>query len=96
MAGSRVASPRLKINEELGLDFPLEDLLGAEVPRNGQVLRHLHHFCKEDRGNRDVKDAAKLVVQTLKRCWFGAYVEMACDRTLENRIVALNKKMRYD
>ena len=30
-------SPQHKINEELGLHFPLEDLLSAEVPKQGWI-----------------------------------------------------------
>ena len=87
-------SPRQKVNEELGLDFPLDDLLGSEVPKNGQVLRHLSHTWQDERGERDIKEAAKLVIETVKRCWLGANVELACDKTLVNRVIALNKKMR--
>ena len=86
--------PRQKLNEDLGLEFPLEDWRGSEVPRNGQVLRHLNHFLHDAKGERSVLVSAKLTVETVKRCWVGANVKMACDRTLLNRVQALYKFMR--
>ena len=86
--------PRQKVNEELGLDFPLDDLRGSQAPTNGQVLRHFSHFLQTAQGECSVEDAAKLAVETVKRCWLGANVKMAHDTTLTNRILALNKTMR--
>ena len=54
--------PWQKVNEDIGLDFPLEDLLGSEVARNGQVLRHLSNFLQEGQGEWSVTNSTKLTV----------------------------------
>ena len=87
--------PRQKVNEELGLDFPLTYLQGSEVWRNGQVLLPLSHFLQEGQGEQSVINFAELTVESVKRCWFGSNVKMAWDKTLTRQILTLYKYMRY-
>ena len=87
--------PWLNVNEDLGLDFPLEDLQGSDVLGNGQVLCHISYFLQEGQGEWSIADSMKLMVETVKQCWFGANVKMACNKMLLYRTLALNKFMRY-
>ena len=65
-------SDRETINKELGLEFALEELRGREAPKNKDVLLHLLYFLKCDgRGQIKIKEAVRMVVKSVKACWYG-------------------------
>jgi hypothetical protein len=41
--GRGVPMSRKKIDEEVGISFPLEEFLGSSMPTYEEVLRHFHH-----------------------------------------------------
>ena len=71
-----------KVCECLNVGYPLDDLKEAQVPKSGQVLRHMAHFLNLNKGSGSAFSATNLAAKTVKRCWRGSNVAMASDRII--------------
>ena len=88
-------SQRKCIDDELGLEFALEELRGSEAPRNKDVLLHLFFFLRRDgTAQQSSASASKEVVQSIKGRWVGSGVEVVSDPTLVRRVGIIHESNR--
>ena len=88
----RRQSCRKEVCEDLDLGFPIDALRITEAPRNKEVLLHLFHFLRSDIEEKpDLTEALHATRESVKTSWAGSNVQMACDKTIENRISDLHQ-----
>lgn len=86
---------RTRVCDELGLGYPLEELLGANAPSNESVLLHLIHFLRiGPKGCFSVRDGAFKVATSIKERWRGSNIDVAADLRLVTRIQSLYSMYR--
>ena len=86
---------RIKVCDELGLGYPLEELLGANAPSNESVLLHLIHFLRiGPKGLTSVHKGALKVAASVRDRWRGSNIDVAADRYLVQRIKKLYPQYR--
>ena len=91
----RRQSCRKEVCEDLDLGFPIDALRITEAPRNKEVLLHLFHFLRSDiEEKQDLTEALHATRESVKTSWAGSNVQVACDKTIENRISDLHKLFR--
>ena len=92
MAKRRQSQRGKCIDDELGLEFVLEELRGSQAPRNKEVLLHTLFFVRRDGSSSAA--ASRAAAASVKARWLGSAVEVASDATLERRVAKLYELYR--